>query len=176
MRFSHVLTFVAGTALLGACGGDSNGPSNAVPIAGFTAPSCTVNVACSFSGTGTDSDGSITGYSWNFGDQSAASTDQNATHTFTTANTYQVTLTVTDNGGAGDRTKPVTVSAAPPSLAADFTVTCNGLDCTFTDASTPAAPSRTNGTSASLLREPTTRPPIRIRRTPTAPLSSPTSR
>ncbi len=139
MRFSHVLTFVAGTALLGACGGDSNGPSNAVPIAGFTAPSCTVNVACSFSGTGTDSDGSITGYSWNFGDQSAASTDQNATHTFTTANTYQVTLTVTDNGGAtGTVTKPVTVSAAPPSLAADFTVTCNGLDCTFTDASTPA--------------------------------------
>jgi S-layer protein (TIGR01567 family) len=36
---------------------------------------------------------------WNFGDESSNSTEQNPTHTYTTANTYTVTLTVTDANG-----------------------------------------------------------------------------
>jgi PKD repeat protein len=139
MRSSHVLSFASAAALLAACGGDSNGPSNSPPTADFTPPSCTVNVACSFAGTGTDSDGSITAYSWDFGDATSAVSGQNITHTFTTANTFQVKLTTTDNGGAtGSVTKPVTVAATGQGPTASFTVTCNGLDCSFTDTSTPA--------------------------------------
>src|SRR5882724_10371417 len=139
MRSSSVLSFVSGAALLAACGGNNTGPSNSPPTADFTAPTCTVNVSCSFAGTGTDSDGSVTGYSWDFGDQTAAVSGQNVTHTFATASTFQVKLTTTDNGGAtGSVTKPVTVAAANQGPTAGFTVTCNGLDCSFTDTSTPA--------------------------------------
>ena len=48
-----------------------------------------------------DRDGSIATYSWTFGDGTTAST---ATHTksYSTAGTYTVTLTVTDNDGATD--------------------------------------------------------------------------
>ena len=136
MHSSRVYALVAGAALLAACGGDSNGPSNAQPTANFTAPTCTVNVDCSFSGTGNDADGTVTGYSWDFGDQSAAVATQNATHKFATAGTFQVTLTVTDNAGAtGTATKPVTVSGAA-TVAAGFTYNCVDGNCTFTNTST----------------------------------------
>src|SRR4051794_22612852 len=107
MRSSRVLSFVSAAALLAACGGSNTGPSNSSPTADFTAPTCTVNVSCSFAGTGTDTDGSIASYSWDFGDQTPAVSGQNVTHTFTTANTFQVKLTVADNAGAtGSVTKP----------------------------------------------------------------------
>jgi hypothetical protein len=38
---------------------------------------------------------SITAYNWTFGDQSAAVTTENATHTYAVAGTYSVVLTVT---------------------------------------------------------------------------------
>src|SRR3954454_4877904 len=104
MRFLRVSPLVAGAAILAACGGDSgpSNPSNTPPTADFTAPSCSVNVDCDFAGTGTDADGTVTGYSWDFGDQSAAVTDQNTSHKFANAGTFQVKLTVTDNeGGTG---------------------------------------------------------------------------
>ena len=40
----------------------------------------------------------VSTYSWNFGDSSASQTGSTATHTFSTAGTYDVTLTVTDSG------------------------------------------------------------------------------
>jgi PKD repeat protein len=140
MRSLRVFPFVAGVALLAACGGDgSTNPSNTPPTADFTAPACTVNVACNFSGTGADADGTVAGYSWDFGDQTAAAPGQNIPHTFATAGTFQVKLTVTDNESAtGSVTKAVTVAAAPQGPTSAFTATCNGLDCTFTNTSTPA--------------------------------------
>lgn len=45
-----------------------------------------------------DVDGQITSYSWNFGD-GTSSTGVLPTHSYATAGTYPVTLTVTDNGG-----------------------------------------------------------------------------
>ncbi len=75
--------------------------SNEIPGAGFTyvANNLTVN----FTDTSTDSDGSITSWSWDFGDGSS-STLENPTHTFAQAGTYQVTLEVTDNDGLTDIT------------------------------------------------------------------------
>jgi PKD repeat protein len=88
-------------------------PANQAPVASFTS-SCT-DLACSFDGSGsTDADGTIVGYAWTFGTDgsgSGATTD----HTFSTAGTYNVTLTVTDDDGAVDSVfHGVTVSAPPP--------------------------------------------------------------
>jgi chitodextrinase len=45
----------------------------------------------------TDPDGRVVAWSWDFGD-GATSTEQNPTHTYASAGTYRVTLTVTDDG------------------------------------------------------------------------------
>jgi PKD repeat protein len=50
-----------------------------------------------------DKDGSITFYSWNFGDGTTG-TGSVVMHTFPSANTYHVQLTVNDNGGASGST------------------------------------------------------------------------
>ena len=58
----------------------------------------------------------ITSYSWNFGDGSANASGVTVTHTFTSAATFNVTLTVTnDRGVAASTTQAITaaVSAAP---------------------------------------------------------------
>lgn len=67
------------------------------PVAAVTASATTVKTgtAVTFSGTGsTDSDGTIQSYVWSTGE-----TGSSMTHTFATAGTYTVTLTVTDNDG-----------------------------------------------------------------------------
>lgn len=53
----------------------------------------------SFDGsTSTDADGSVVSYAWDFGD-GGASTEKVASHTFTAAGAFEVTLTVTDDSG-----------------------------------------------------------------------------
>ncbi len=139
MRSFHLMALAATVALAGtACGGTD--PSNVAPTAAFNAPTC-VLLDCTFSGSpSTDGDGTVESYAWNFGDpgsgaQNTAAT-ADASHTFSAAGTYTVTLTVTDNGGASDDvTQQVTVSLNPPP-AADFDYLCSSLDCTFTNTST----------------------------------------
>jgi PKD repeat protein len=53
-----------------------------------------------------------TSFNWSFGDGSPNSNQQNPTHTYANAGTYNVTLCV--NGTTNCVTKPVTVSPAPP--------------------------------------------------------------
>ncbi|WP_455393022.1 PKD domain-containing protein [[Eubacterium] cellulosolvens] len=53
----------------------------------------------SFTGTGTDNDGEIIAYYWDF-DDGTVSNEQNPTHTFQNVETYNVQLTVTDDGDA----------------------------------------------------------------------------
>jgi len=54
------------------------------------------NESISFTSTVSDSDGTISSYSWNFGD-GTTSTVETPSHSYTVAGTYTVTLTVTDN-------------------------------------------------------------------------------
>jgi PKD repeat protein len=69
-----------------------------------------------FDGTGSvpGAGGSITDYSWNFGDGSSADTDGRATesHTFDSPGTYPVTLTTTDDLNVTNTTTPQQVTVA----------------------------------------------------------------
>jgi PKD repeat protein len=142
MRPNRLLTATIVTLTLAACGGDGGGvgPGGA-PVANFT-QACT-DLACTFTDASTDPDGvtTITTRAWDFGDATSGtntSSETNPTHTFSAAGTFNVKLTVTDNGGnTNSKTIPVTVTApASGSPTADFTFFCNSLACTFTDAST----------------------------------------
>ena len=83
----------------------------------------------------TDSDGTIQSYEWTFGDGDEAG-GPNPQKDFLATGTYDVTLTVTDDGGL---TNSVThqVSVVKPNVppTAAFTTTCDFLDCDF-DATT----------------------------------------
>jgi hypothetical protein len=105
-------------------------PVNQPPTAAITSPSANVTIAAgqsvSFSGTGTDSDGLISAYTWSFpGATPSSSTQASAgSVTYSTAGTFVASLTVTDDGGlvspAATRTVVVTggdfdVAATPAS-------------------------------------------------------------
>ncbi|GEM75076.1 M4 family metallopeptidase [Vibrio sagamiensis] len=70
---------------------------NIPPVAAFT---YSVNgKTVEFVSTSTDSDGHIVSYQWDFGDGSSQ-TGETVSHTYSDAGSYNVTLSVTDNGGS----------------------------------------------------------------------------
>ena len=91
-------------------------PTNDAPNASFTmSPSSGyAPLAVTFSASGSsDADGTIVSYAWDYGEGSTGS-GMNVNHTFASAGTYEVNLTVTDDDGATSSTsKPVVVSAPP---------------------------------------------------------------
>ena len=96
--------------------------TNTLPTAALTTTVASRIVTAT--GSGTDIDGTITAYSWDFGDGTAAVSGQTADHTYAVDGTYTVTLTVTDNaGGTATATGSVTVSNAAPTAALVLTQT-----------------------------------------------------
>jgi hypothetical protein len=95
-----------GAGLVTACK-DSNKPNeeNQAPVAGFSA-TCSA-LRCDFQDSSTD-DGDIVSWNWNFG--SAGSAQKNPFYVFSSAGSYPVTLTVTDDHGL---TSSVTKNANP---------------------------------------------------------------
>jgi hypothetical protein len=95
--------------------------NDAAPVASFTATCTDATLTCTVNGTAsTDSDGTISGYSWSWGDgtnsQDTNGVDQ---HVYSAAGEYQITLTATDNdGGTGTVTHPVFVGVSPPAPVA----------------------------------------------------------
>jgi serine protease len=104
------------------------GQTNQAPTASFTYAATYLEVV--FTDTSTDNDGSITAWSWDFGD-GGTSIEQNPTHTYDSGGPYTVTLEVTDNGGATDTTSQSFTVTEPPNQApvASFTYTKADLTC-----------------------------------------------
>lgn len=113
---AKVMATQAGLDLVLMLEGETVG-TNAPPVASFTS-SCTGRT-CSFDATGsTDADGSISTFSWNFGDGTTGS-GSTTSHTYSADGTFTVTLTVTDNGGAQDtESQSVMVTASGITLTA----------------------------------------------------------
>ena len=136
-RWKHVGLVALGLAVAGC--GDNNGPDpdpdNVAPTSSFTYE-C-VDLECTFTDLSSDSDGTVEGFSWAFGDGQTASV-RNPGVTFTEAGSYDVTLTVTDDDGEDAATTETVVVTEPAasSVVADFSVTCFSLECTFVDEST----------------------------------------
>ena len=119
-----VLGLLGGFALVaGAC--TQPAPANKLPIAVITATPDAGDppLAVTFSSAGSaDPDGTISSYSWNFGDGSPLSTEANPVHTFTANGAYVVRLTVRDNRNVtGSTTKVIQVgpgaNASPTAIA-----------------------------------------------------------
>ena len=94
LLMTGVLIFVAGCF-----------QTNVPPVASFTtSPSSgAAPLSVAFDASASyDSDGTISTYQWAFGDGTTGN-HETATHTYSTAGTRSVTLTVTDNGGAQGR-------------------------------------------------------------------------
>jgi PKD repeat protein len=85
-----------------------------------------------FSAAPSTDDGSIVGWSWDFGDGQTSSAGPATSHGYAAAGSYPVTLTVTDDHGATDDVShvvAVTDTGAPAVLASDAfqRTTSNGL-------------------------------------------------
>lgn len=90
------------------------GVTNQSPTASFTVSASNLVVTVNGSAS-SDPDGTIASYAWNFGDGGTATGATPGVHTYGSAGTKSITLTVTDNVGAtGMITKTITVSTAPP--------------------------------------------------------------
>ena len=133
------------------CGGEGGGVpeeeppppqlENVEPVASFTG-SCS-DLSCEFIDVSTDPNGNetIVTRSWNYGDGTEGNI---ASHVYSGAGPYTVTLTVTDDKGATsvffDEVTPSDPPVVVPTenlapLASFDVVGCGGLTCTFTDRS-----------------------------------------
>ncbi|HSK70547.1 MAG TPA: PKD domain-containing protein, partial [Pyrinomonadaceae bacterium] len=85
-----------------------------VAVAGANVTSGYAPLAVNFTGSGSyDPDGTISSYSWNFGD-GTTSTQANPSKTYNNVGNYTATLTVTDNNGASSSSSvQITVQQNP---------------------------------------------------------------
>ncbi len=82
--------------------------TSSAPVASFTiSGTLAVNSTITFNNHSSNA----TSYVWTFGD-GGSSTDQNPTHTYTTAGSYTVILTATGNGGNSTATQTITIVAS----------------------------------------------------------------
>jgi PKD repeat protein len=110
---------------------DSRLYRNATPTADFTTD-CEART-CSFDGSlSTAPSGSISSYDWSFGDGESG-TGETTTHTFDSAGSYDVTLTVMTDSGETATTER-TVTAVDPRPAANPDETTEGVAYTYYEA------------------------------------------
>ena len=92
-----------------------------------TASGTCTGMACDFTATASDPDGSITAIAWDFGDGGTAS-GPTVSHSFGATGGHTVNVTVTDDRG-GQATAAVQVTTSDIAPVASFTANCNGATC-----------------------------------------------
>ena len=104
-----------------------------LPTAGFSYAASGLNVTFTNSSAVTGN----TTYSWDFGDGSKSSTQQDPSYTYATSGTYNVCLTIADSCGSDSICQSVIVidSSGCPSPTAGFSYSASGLDVTFANSS-----------------------------------------
>jgi galactose oxidase-like protein/PKD domain-containing protein len=101
----------------------SPSPTNTPPKATIVSPPgdavVDAGVPIGFAGSANDPDGAVTAYSWVFpgGSPGTSTAQAPGTVTFSTAGTYVVSLTVTDNAGANDPSPPTRTITIKPTAA-----------------------------------------------------------
>ncbi len=125
------------TMLLGGCVEEE---VNHPPTADFTwtPENPKVNQTVKFTSTSTDPDGDELIYTWDFGDGSELSSDENPTHIYEEPGLYTVVLTVSDGKNTTNTSKVINIQVAissnlPPE--ANFTYTVENLTVYFNDTS-----------------------------------------
>ena len=164
-----IIVLLVGMALLvGMLSGCTEEPEptvNTAPEASFTAVVNDTTRVVNFTDTSTDADGDVmASWTWDFGDTTGTSTEQNPTYTYTADGVYSVILTVND--GTDDGTVTQTVKVNITESVAAFTylpaTVVNGTQVNFTDASTAGSAAITgwlwdfgDGTGTSTEQNPT---------------------
>ena len=125
--------------LLSCDGGGGGGNSAPASVADFTGTPTTGDAPLTVAFTD-NSTGSPDTWSWDFGDGSAPDTNQNPSHAYVAAGTYDVTLAIDGPGGMDNVTKGGYITVTPPAPVAQFSGTPlsgdSPLDVQFADEST----------------------------------------
>src|SRR6266498_1643395 len=131
---TYTVTLTA-TSAAGCTNSVSHGVTvNANPVAVFSAPAVCEGAATVFSNSSTGA----ASYSWDFGDNSAASTAVNPSHSYAAPGTYTVVLTATSAAGCTNSI-PHSVTVNPNPVAAfSAPAVCAGAATAFSNSSTGA--------------------------------------
>jgi subtilisin family serine protease len=106
-------------------------PENQPPTAGFTS-SCT-GLTCQFTNQSNDPDGDQLTYTWDFGDSSPTSEEENPIHAYAASGSYTVSLTTRDGSEESTSSQQVTVTApAMIMTAAVYPILINGRTASIT--------------------------------------------
>ncbi len=103
------------------------------PSASFTAEISDLEVIF------TNTSSNATSYSWDFGDDTGTSTDEDPTYNYAEPGTYTVTLTASNGSESADYTQELTVNEGEPAPTAGFNFETTGLSAAFTNTSTNAS-------------------------------------
>lgn len=139
---NYIATLIVTTAAGCTDDYDQQIPVGATPQASFTVQSACTSDPVIFTDNSDPVNGSITDWSWDFGDGGTSSV-QHPTYQFTTAGTHSVTLTVTNDAGCSHSVTNQ-LSTTSPAAAFNFANGCTDVPVAFTDASTIAAGSITD--------------------------------
>ena len=111
---------------------------NPIPVPAFTAPPVCFGTAMTFTNQSTISSGSISSYSWAFGNGFSASTS-NASYIYANPGSYGVTLSVTSAAGCNAFITQWVSIYQIPNAAFTSSAVCQNNASTYTDLSTSAS-------------------------------------
>jgi len=106
------------------------------PVAAFgTVASCPGSTVL-FYDSSKISSGTLSTYSWNFGDNNGSTANGSTTHKYTNGGNYTAKLIITSNNGCTDTTKRTVVIYPTPFIAFTYSAVCDGQAVAFTNKST----------------------------------------